>query len=105
MRGTLIRIIAARDMSRKERHDYYQVKARVEEDPRPLRLRKRNETFGQRQTRPSMSTGQKRVSYASRIFGHRRPPSRYAYRTRCWLSSSFWRMSETSHIKACSRSI
>lgn len=33
MRGTLIRVIAARDMNRKERHDYGQVQTRTQEDP------------------------------------------------------------------------
>lgn len=33
LRGLLIRVIAARDMNRKERQAYEQAKARVEEDP------------------------------------------------------------------------
>ena len=32
-RGVLIRVIAARDMNRKERRTYGQAKARIEEDP------------------------------------------------------------------------
>ncbi len=32
-RGVLIRVLAARDMNRKERQTYEQAKARVEEDP------------------------------------------------------------------------
>jgi hypothetical protein len=31
--GTLIRVIQARDMNRKERHEYEQIQARVEKDP------------------------------------------------------------------------
>jgi hypothetical protein len=33
LRGTLIRVIAARDMNRKERDDYGQVQARTQADP------------------------------------------------------------------------
>jgi uncharacterized DUF497 family protein len=33
LRGSLIRVLAARDMNRKERHTYDQAKARAQEDP------------------------------------------------------------------------
>lgn len=32
-RETLIRVVAARDMNRKERHDYEQIQARIEKNP------------------------------------------------------------------------